>query len=302
MPTEPLIASSNGIEICYETFGDPRRRAAPARHGPGRQLIVLARRALRGARRPGLLRHPVRQPRHAGSPRQFEAAGGDFLMSRSCAPRPGRSRPRCPTCSPTWPPTRIGLLDALGIDSAHVVGASMGGMIAQTIAIEHPGRVRTLTSIMSTTGEPDVGQPDARGMAGLLAARAHHPRGGHRGGVASPAADRRAPSTSTRTAPAGWPPRRTTAATTPPASPDTCSPSLRRAAGRTDSRQLQVPALVIHGDVDPLVTPSGGQRTAELVPGAELLVLEGMGHDLPPRYLGPIVEAITSLASSAAHA
>jgi pimeloyl-ACP methyl ester carboxylesterase len=61
--------------------------------------------------------------------------------------------------------------------------------------------------------------------------------------------------------------------------------------------RLAVPTLVIHGDIDPLVTLSGGQRTAELVPGAELLVLEGMGHDLPPAYLGPVVEAITSLAA-----
>jgi pimeloyl-ACP methyl ester carboxylesterase len=66
--------------------------------------------------------------------------------------------------------------------------------------------------------------------------------------------------------------------------------------------RLAVPTLVLHGDVDPLVTPSGGQRTAELVPGAELVLLEGMGHDLPPAMIGPIVEAITSLAARTAHA
>ena len=72
-----------------------------------------------------------------------------------------------------------------------------------------------------------------------------------------------------------------------------------RAAGLA---QLAVPTLVIHGDADPLVTPSGGQRTAELIPGAELLMLEGMGHDLPPAMIGPVVEAVTSLAARTAHA
>jgi pimeloyl-ACP methyl ester carboxylesterase len=61
--------------------------------------------------------------------------------------------------------------------------------------------------------------------------------------------------------------------------------------------RLDIPAVAIHGDLDPLITPSGGQRTAEVIPGAELLLLEGMGHDLPPAFLGPIVEAITALAA-----
>ena len=74
----------------------------------------------------------------------------------------------------------MALLDHLGIESAHIVGASMGGMIAQTMAIEHPARVRTLTSIMSTTGEPEVGQPTPEAMAILRAAGRHHARRGHR--------------------------------------------------------------------------------------------------------------------------
>ena len=80
-----------------------------------------------------------------------------------------------PTRSPTWPPTASALLDHLGIESAHVVGASMGGMIAQTMAIEHPTRVRTLTSIMSTTGEPEYGAAHARGAGAARAARRRPP-------------------------------------------------------------------------------------------------------------------------------
>ena len=192
----------------------------------------------------------------------------------------------------------VGLLDALGIASAHIVGASMGGMVAQAIAIEHPERVRTLTSIMSTTGERDVGQPSPVAMERLL---------------------QPPPTTRDEAIAAGIESRRIIG------SPDAFDEDLARKAieesydrcwypegtarqllaivasgSRADGlRNVAVPTLVVHGDADLLVTPSGGQRTAELVPGATLLLLEGMGHDLPPGHLGPIVEAITALAARA---
>jgi pimeloyl-ACP methyl ester carboxylesterase len=185
------------------------------------------------------------------------------------------------------------------VASAHIVGASMGGMIAQTIVIEHPDRVRSLTSIMSTTGERDVGQPTPMAMERLL---------------------QPPPTTREEAIEAAVESRRVIG------SPDAFDEDLaRKMAGesydrcwypagsmrqllaivssgdRADGlRQVAVPTLVVHGDVDPLVTPSGGQRTAELVPGATLLMLEGMGHDLPAAYLGPLVEAITALAARSA--
>jgi pimeloyl-ACP methyl ester carboxylesterase len=191
----------------------------------------------------------------------------------------------------------VGLLDALGIDRAHVVGVSMGGMIAQTIAIEHPDRVRSLVSIMSTTGSRKVGQPtmrivrkfarrkpatldtalddaletfreisgpvfdeaEFREMAKLSIARSFRPRGTARQMAAVMA------------------------------SPD-----------RTDGlARLDVPTLVVHGMVDPLVRPSGGIATADAIPHSRLLMFNDMGHDMPRARWGELVDAIAANAARA---
>jgi pimeloyl-ACP methyl ester carboxylesterase len=174
-----------------------------------------------------------------------------------------------------------GLLDVLGLDSVHVVGASMGGFIAQTLAIQHPRRVRSLTSIMSSTGDRAVGQPHPQVMA-LFAS-------------ASPTNREEAM-------------QRTLDAQrvlgSPGFAPDV--EAIRDRAGRAYDRgfdplgmarqavavlasgdrtsrlrSLDVPALVIHGAADPMCDVSGGRATAAAIPGAELVVLDGMGHDLP---------------------
>ena len=184
----------------------------------------------------------------------------------------------------------FGLLSALGIERAHVVGASMGGMIAQTMAMEHPERVLTLTSMMSTTGEPDVGQSTPEALAGLLA-----PAPPDREGYIASAdtwalwRSRRYPEPEEARAiaaesydrgnyPEGL--QRQLAAVLA---------SGPRAAGLA---RLEVPTLVIHGLDDTLIAPSGGRRTAELVPGAKLLLIEDMGHDRPPALRARICAAI----------
>ena len=160
----------------------PGRRAAAARHGPRRPADRLADRAVRRPRRPRLLRRSATTTGTSGCPRSSTMPRAGRLHERSflaALPGPGGGRRR--TCSPTWPPTASALLDHLGIESAHVVGASMGGMIAQTMAIEHPTRVRTLTSIMSTTGEPESASPRPRRSPGARCSpAADHPRGGDR--------------------------------------------------------------------------------------------------------------------------
>ena len=185
-----------------------------------------------------------------------------------------------------------GLLEELGIDSAHIVGASMGGMIAQEIAIRHPGRVRSLTSIMSTTGDPTVGQPTPEALAAIVAtapttrAEAIEAALAMTAIIGSPAypsdpaveAERIGAAYDRCNDPAGQ--ARQLGAIL--ASPD------RTAA----LRELAVPTLVIHGSSDPLVTPSGGEATAQAIPGAELVVFEGMGHDLPVQLIGPITDVI----------
>lgn len=186
----------------------------------------------------------------------------------------------------------VGLLDHLGIDKAHVVGASMGGMIAQTMAIEHPHRCHSLTSIMSMTGELEYGSPTPEAGEVLLA---------------PPPTQREAyidNSVKSRV----WQSKRyfDEAQVRADAArgfdrsfyPEGASRQLAaiyasgsRAEGLA---QLQVPTLVVHGTDDTLLQPSGGQRTAELVPGASLMLLADMGHDLPEPLQPMITGAIAA--------
>jgi pimeloyl-ACP methyl ester carboxylesterase len=184
----------------------------------------------------------------------------------------------------------VGLLDALSIERAHVVGMSMGGMIAQTMAIEHPSRVRSLTSIMSTTGNPRVGRPKTSVL--LRAAKLT-------GGSKETFADRQATlfklfsgslydeleirevaklSLERDFTPDGT--ARQMAAIM--ASPDR-TPQLKK---------LNVPTLVVHGLEDGLVQPSGGYATTKAIPGARLLAFPDMGHNLPQARIPEILDEI----------
>ena len=184
----------------------------------------------------------------------------------------------------------VGLLDALNIERAHVVGMSMGGMIAQTMAIEHPSRVRSLTSIMSTTGNPRVGRPKTSVVVRALKLT---------GGSKETFADRQAAlfklfsgslydeleirevaklSLERNFTPDGT--ARQMAAIM--ASPDR-TPQLKK---------LNVPTLVVHGLEDGLVQPSGGYATTKAIPGARLLAFPDMGHNLPQARIPEILDEI----------
>ena len=175
-----------------------------------------------------------------------------------------------------------GLMDALGIETAHIIGASMGGQIAQTIAIEHPSRVRSLVSMMSTTGDMKVGQMDPEAMHEMFA----RPKAETReevidqfvyamrvvGSPGFPLDEQEVRERAGRAYDRGH-------------DPDAL---LRQAIAtvasgdRTEKlRQLKVPTLVIHGLADRMVDVSGGRATAEAIPGAELVLIEGMGHSMP---------------------
>jgi pimeloyl-ACP methyl ester carboxylesterase len=188
----------------------------------------------------------------------------------------------------------VGLFDALGFAKAHVVGASMGGMIVQQLAIDHPDRLLSLCSIMSTTGDPNVGQatPEAlalltrppaisraeaiaQGVLGLqMLSSPGYPEIDEVQAIKAAAAYDRAFN------PAGA--LRQTAAIV--ASPD-----------RTEGlHSVTVPSLVIHGTDDPLVNISGGEATVAAIPGATWLAIPGMGHDIPPGAWPVIVDAIVA--------
>jgi pimeloyl-ACP methyl ester carboxylesterase len=197
-----------------------------------------------------------------------------------------------------------GLLDGLGIETAHVVGASMGGMIAQAVALRHPEKVRSLCSIMSTTGNPSVGRPRPEALGTLLtpppqtreeavdrAVRVNRVIGSPRYPAGEATVRQRAGRAWDRDHDPQGVARQLVAIM---AQPD-----------RTEALgQLQTPTLVIHGEADPLVDLSGGRATAGAIPNARLLVIPGMGHDLPvelwPQVVGAIVDNAARAAAPAA--
>jgi pimeloyl-ACP methyl ester carboxylesterase len=193
----------------------------------------------------------------------------------------------------------VGLLDHLGIGAAHVVGISMGGMIAQLLAINHPERVRSLVSIMSTTGNRRVGRPQPKMMMRLM-------RKGARDrdayitdhldtyrAIGSKTYDFEEEHKRERAA-------RMFERGVYPAGSARQLAAVTSAADRTEALSgVRVPTTVIHGDADPLVDVSGGRATAEAIPGARLVIFPGMGHDLPRELWPEIIDAIAQNATVA---
>ena len=186
------------------------------------------------------------------------------------------------------------LLKALGIDRAHIVGASMGGMIAQQLTIDHPDAVVSLASIMSTTGARDVGRPLPRAQAVLM----RPPAADRAEAIAYGVDTARVIGSPAYPAPRADIERRVSAKYDRGYRP---AGTLRQYAAiiaspdRTESlRHVAVPAVVIHGEADPLIPMSGGRATAEAIPGSDLLLIPGMGHDLPVELWSQIIDAIVA--------
>jgi pimeloyl-ACP methyl ester carboxylesterase len=191
------------------------------------------------------------------------------------------------------------VLDAVGVESAHVLGVSMGGMIAQQMAIDAPTRVRSLISVMSTTGDRSVGRPEP-GMLSLLMADpgatreeyAKHQLAlsraiGSRVHLQDEAEIRVAAG---RAFDRAYDPRGV----------GRQFGAIQGSGDRTAAlRLLEIPTLVIHGFQDPLVTPSGGEATAAAIPGARLLLVEEMGHDVPEPLWPSIFDAVEELTTAA---
>jgi pimeloyl-ACP methyl ester carboxylesterase len=286
-------AQTNGIELEYETFGDPADPAMLLVMGLGIQLLgwqqefceLLVERGffvIRFDNRDVGLSSKIED---APAPDVFALMGGDASSAGY-------------TLDDLADDT-AGLLDALGIEAAHVVGVSMGGMIAQALAINHPERVLSLTSWMSTTGDRNVGQPRQEALPALISPAPADREGfiEYQAGlfnlIGSPAypADPEklraliAASYDRMHYPIGF---------------------LRQLAGivaspdRTEALgSVRVPTLVIHGADDPLIDVSGGEATAKAIPGAKLLKIPGMGHDLPPQLWPTFVDAIVENAERA---
>jgi pimeloyl-ACP methyl ester carboxylesterase len=283
---------ANGIDLAYETFGDEDARPLLLVMGLGTQMLawhddLCALLVDRGFfvvrfdnRDIGLSTHLHDAP----APNLMAALGGD---TSSASYR-----------LEDMADDTAALLDALGIDSAHVVGASMGGMIAQTLVITHPERVRSLTSIMSTSS-PAIGSPTQEALAVLLAAPA----------TSREDAVQRAITSYRVIGSPGYPLDEEWLADIAGTAYDRgYDPvgvarqllAIHASGDRTAALAgVRVPTLVVHGDRDPLVQVEGGRATAAAVPGAELLVLEGMGHNLPRQLWPTIVDRLVALADRA---
>jgi pimeloyl-ACP methyl ester carboxylesterase len=284
------IAPSNGIELCYETFGEPDDPPMLLVMGLGSQMIhwpddFCAALAARGYQ---VVRFDNRD---MGESTWFDGADTPGVQAAI-----GGGDVAVPYLLSDMADDAVGLLDHLGTDRAHVLGVSMGGMIAQTIAIRHPARVASLTSVMSTTGDPDVGTPTSEAMSALMAPPAatreayqdavvHH---AHVWGSPGLFDEERLRETAARAWDRGYNPAGTARQVLAILSSGSRSAEL---AG------LSVPTLVIHGTADTLVQPSGGERTAEVIPDAKLLVIDGMGHDVPPPLWPQLIDAIAGHAA-----
>jgi len=293
----PQIAHANGIELCYEIFGEPTAEPMVLIMGLGAQMIhweddfcrQLAARGFRVIRFDN--RDIGKSTKLTGGKRltAFELLKLRFLKIPVEAPYKLYDMAL----------DVIGLMDALGITSAHLVGASMGGMIAQEMAISFPERVRSLTSIMSTTGNPKDPPPTREATAVLMApppASKEEYFARHaltwkilRAGSfpEDEALDR---ARAERTFERGL-------------NPAGAGRQLRAilASGSRKKRlaSVKAPTLVIHGTVDPLIRPESGKDTAASIPGARLLMIEGMGHALPIPMWPQIIDAIDKHAHAA---
>ncbi len=265
-------AKANGIEIEYETFGPDDAPAVLLINGLGSQMTrwpapfceKLVARGVRAIRFDN---------RDVGLSTWFQS-GDRYTLSDMAA-------------------DAVGLLDHLGEGDAHVVGLSLGGMVAQVLAAEHPGRCRSLVSMASSTGDRRFGRPTDTALEALVAPAPEDPvlavekdladrrlwasvwhDDDHARAVFAAYADRKVQSRS------AW-------------------ERQARASFEQGSREdllatIEVPTLVLHGTADTLITLGGGRRTAEVIPGAELVVVEGWGHDMAPGAWPQLIDAIST--------
>ena len=286
-------ASVGPVDIVYETIGDPSDPPLLLVMGLGMQLIhwdleLCEQLAERGF-------HVIRfDNRDAGLSTKVSAPVPNVMRLMAGLPT------KVPYLLSDMAADTFGLLDHLGIERAHVVGTSMGGMIAQQMAIEMPERVLSLASMMSTTGDRVVGTPKLR-VWSVLTRRAPNDRDAYIeyfarvfrmiGSPAYRVDEERV---------------RDLAGATynrchHPAGTGRQLAAVLASGSRTAAlKELDVPAVVIHGEADPLLPLRGGRATANAIPGAELITIPGMGHDLPKELWPTFVDAIVGNAARAA--
>ena len=280
-------AKANGIEIEYITEGDPSDPALLLVMGLGAQLTTWPDGFVDGLRQRGFF--VIRfDNRDSGLSTKFEG------LPDIAALFTGTDLSSAVYRIEDMADDAAALLGALGVDKAHVVGASMGGMITQALVINHPELFLSATSIMSTTGDRAVGAPTGEALTALLRPVATNRDEAIQASVEG----------SLVIGSPGYPTdeailrERAAAAYDRSYCPEGTVRQLGALLGSPDRtsglRGLSMPFLVVHGEADPLVTPSGGEATAAAVPGSKLLTFPGMGHDLPEALWGTITDAIVA--------
>lgn len=294
--TEQIASLPHGLDICYETFGDPTDAPLLLVMGLGGPMGWWSDELCTNLTRRGffVIRYDNRD---VG--RSSRVAGDRAVVRRHMVSTYLGQRRHASYSMSDFALDAVGLLDHLGIERAHLVGVSMGGMVVQTVAIEHRERVASLTSIMSTTGRRNVGWADPRLLPMLFApiartkeaylARAEMTArmiGSRRFQRDAAVMRQMAEETWERGYSADGVLRQLLAVLT--------QPDRTRAL-----RELDVPTCVIHGLADRLVHHSGGRATANAIPGAELVLVPDMAHDLPPQLDDTIAAAIERTAARA---
>ncbi|MCX4751346.1 alpha/beta fold hydrolase [Kitasatospora sp. NBC_01287] len=278
-----------GIELAYERFGDPQAPPVLLIMGIAVQMIgwpegFCAELVARGTQ-------PIRfDNRDVGLSSHFP----DAPLADVPAALAGDLSSASYTLS-DMAADAVGLLDALGLESAHVVGLSMGGAIAQTMALEHPGRVRSLTSMAATTGDLAVGRAKPEAL-GALAGPPPTSRQEVVDRMVRTARALGSPGFGTDEAAVAERAGRAYDRSYDPLGIARQAVASLASGDRTERlRTLAVPTLVIHGADDPMCDVSGGRATAAAVPGAELVVVDGLGHDLPRAFWPELASLITRL-------
>lgn len=290
--------AANGINIEYESFGPESAEPVLLIMGLGAQLTLwpvelCEALVARGFR---VIRYDNRD---VGLSTKFDAAGVPDLRQTLAAVMSGQD-PKVAYRLEDMAADAVGLLDALGIERAHIVGASMGGMIAQLVAAHYPERTLSLTSIMSTTGNPSLPSATPEAMQVLMS----RPQGGDLDAlidfgvkaarvIGSPAYPADEAHLRARV-------RRDVERSNYPAGFARQMAAIYASGDRREKlKRITAPTVVVHGDADPLVPVEGGRDTAASIAGAELVEIPGMGHDLPLPLVDRVADAIASVAKRA---
>ena len=284
-----LAKISPTIEIEYETFGDSKNPALILMEGHGAQMVKWDTEYCKmfAAKNLYVIRFDNRD---CGLSTKFDGIEVDLGAVLKAALLE-ETVPPVPYTLSDMAGDVVGLLDFLKIDRAHIFGVSLGGMIAQVLTIEHPTRVRSLISVMSMSGEPEFGQSTPEAIGALLSESPSDRSGYIEHSIVYQVyhskkyrSDEFSKTSAARDFDRMYYPQGSARQLA----------AVYASGRRTEQlRAIKTPTLVIHGKDDTLISPSGGERTAELIPNAKLVLVDDMGHDMPKPLWGFLVKLIT---------